>query len=303
MMLRIGFIGLGKMGLPMVGNLARNENLSVLAFDRSEAALGSLQAHPAWGTRLRAATALADFADCEVVVTMLPDSTATNAVLSGEGGLAGLLAPGAVVVDMGSSDPAATLALGRELGARGIALVDAPVSGSVAKAEAASLSIMAGGLEGALGERVLPVLHSMGKTIIATGALGSAHAIKTLNNYIYAAGLLAVSEAAMIGKAMGLDLEVLADVVNASSGRNVASETKLKQFILNGAYSGGFALRLQAKDLRTAASLQGLTGREAPQLALCNALWGEAVAALPESADNTEIHRFLAARAAITEEE
>lgn len=300
--MRIGFIGLGKMGLPMAENVARKTGYEVLAFDRSEAAREPLKKHPGWGKILSLAEHPADFAGCEVVITMLPDSSITNEVLTGKTGLAEHLSTGAVIIDMGSSNPSSTIEQGNLLKEIGIDLVDAPVSGSVPKARAGELAIMMGGAEGALGERVRPILKTMGATIIPTGALGSAHAMKTLNNYVYAAGLLAVSEAATLGRAMGLDLDILADVINASSGRNVASETKLRQFVLSGSYAGGFGLRLMAKDLRTAAALQEFTGLSAPQLDLCNTLWAEASDALPENADNTEIHRFLNARKLMSQE-
>jgi len=132
-----------------------------------------------------------------------------------------------------------------------------------------------------------------GETLIHTGAVGSAHAMKALNNYVYAAGLLAASEALLIAQRMDLDLEVFTDVLNASSGRNVATETKLRQFIVPGSYNGGFALALMAKDLRTADALQTLAGVPASQLSLCTALWQRALADMPAGVDNTEIHRYL----------
>ena len=105
---------------------------------------------------------------------------------------------------------------------------------------------MAGGDAADL-ERARPLLSRMGATLIPTGAVGSAHAMKALNNYVYAAGLLAASEALLIARRMGLDLDVFTDVLNASSGRNVATETKLRQFIVPGSYAGGFALALMAR--------------------------------------------------------
>lgn len=94
-------------------------------------------------------------------------------------------------------------------------------------------------------------------------------AMKALNNYVYAAGLLAVSEALTVARRMELDLDAFADVLNASSGRNVATETKLRQFLLTRDFAGGFALGLQAKDLATALALGKATGADASQMALC----------------------------------
>jgi 3-hydroxyisobutyrate dehydrogenase len=210
-------------------------------------------------------------------------------------GLLPALRPGAVVVDMGSSVPAQTRRLAAEAAARGAAMIDAPVSGSVVKARAGTLAIMVGGADAAFA-RAEPVLRDMGEAILRTGPVGSAHAMKALNNYVYAAGLLATAEAVDIGARLGLDLGVLAEVLNASSGRNVATETKLRQEILSGRYAGGFQLGLMRKDLDTAGAVAAEAGVEARALALCRAVWAEAVAALGPGVDNTEVHRFLAKR-------
>ncbi|SAK95849.1 6-phosphogluconate dehydrogenase [Caballeronia hypogeia] len=296
--LRIGFIGLGMMGLPMLENLASHDAFHILAFDTQNAPFDKLATHPAWGTTLTRATALDEFASVEMVITMLPNSVITNAVIAGDAdraGLAGVLAPDSIVIDMGSSNPGETQKLAELLASAGSTLVDAPVSGAVAKARSGTLTIMAGGPDAAC-ERARPVLEKMGTNIIRTGKVASAHAMKALNNYVYAAGLLAASEALLIASRLDLDLTRFAEVLNASSGRNVATETKLNQFIIPGTFAGGFALRLQAKDIATAAALQSLTGIDAPQLNLCNSVWADAISALEPGADNTEIFRFLQQR-------
>lgn len=289
---RIGFVGLGAMGLPMVQNLARDPDVQILALDSSNKPFAVLMRHPGWGRNLVRAETLAALASCRTVITMLPDSRVTNEVILGEGGLADQLEPGSTIIDMGSSDPVETMRLVPLLAGRGISLIDAPVSGAVAKARSGELSIMVGG-DAATIEALRPILSGMGRQIIAAGKPGAAHAMKALNNYVYAAGLLAVSEAVAIAGRMGIDTSVVADVLNASSGRNVASETKLRQFILSGDYAGGFALQLQAKDLATAARLQDMAAFDAPQLTLCADLWARAVEALPPGADNTAIHKYL----------
>lgn len=294
---RIGFIGLGMMGLPMLENLAATPDLEILAFDTADAPFQKLAALAAWDKSLFRANTLHALAGCEIVITMLPNSPITNGVIEGgqdAAGLADILAPGAVIVDMGSSNPGDTVRLAAMLSERGMALVDAPVSGAVAKARAGTLAIMAGG-DAAHIDAVRPLLEQMGETLIVTGAVGSAHAMKALNNYIYAAGLLAVSEAMLIASRLDLDADVFASVLNASSGRNVATETKLAQFIIPRTFNAGFAMRLQAKDLMTAAGLQPLAGVDLPQLSLCAALWQRAVETLDARADNTEIIRYLEA--------
>ena len=265
--------------------------LAVTAFDSDRKRLASLAAD--WPGKLRAAASLAELVGCDTVITMLPNSRETNQVLAeGENPLIHVLRPDALVIDMGSSDPVETTRLAGLLNAAGIQLVDAPVSGSVAKAESGQLSIMVGA-DSDLLERARPLLEVMGSIILPTGRVGSAHAMKALNNYVYAAGLLASCEALLAVRAMGLDADTFVDVLNASSGRNVATETKLRQFILSGSFSGGFSLPLQAKDLATARRLGDSAGLDMPQLSRVASLWSDAVAVLPAEADNTAIYRYL----------
>jgi 3-hydroxyisobutyrate dehydrogenase len=139
-------------------------------------------------------------------------------------------------------------------------------------------------------------LREMGAPPIRTGPVGSAHAMKALNNYVYAAGLLAAAEAVHMAAALGLDTAVFTDVLNASSGRNVATETKLKSDVLTERYAAGFQLGLMRKDLETAGAIAEETGFDAPSLALCRSLWTQAVARLGPRVDNLEIHRFLGGR-------
>lgn len=291
---RIGFIGLGAMGLPMLENLARETEYEIYAYDLSDTPFTRLEKHTSWLTSLFRAHGLAEFSSCQTVILMLPNSAAVNSVVlggKGESGIANTLRRGARIVDMGSSDPIETQHLAAILQPLGIKLIDAPVSGAVAKAKTGELAIMVGARGDEL-DAVRPLLSCMGSSIIPCGEIGSAHAMKALNNYVYAAGLRAVAEAVLIAEKSGLDTSVFAEVLNASSGRNVATETKLKQFILPGEYKGGFLLRLQAKDLAIADRLRIQSGIEAGQLAACAALWAQATEAMPD-ADNTAIHRYL----------
>ncbi|MFC3125630.1 NAD(P)-dependent oxidoreductase [Pseudoroseomonas globiformis] len=283
----VGFIGLGKMGLPMATCLLAGGH-SVMAHDSRAKATETLRGKPRLSVAADAATLAAAR---DIIVLMLPTSAVIRHVMQ-EGGLLAALRPGTLVIDMGSSVPAETRSLAAEIAARGGQLVDAPVSGSVAKALTGTLAIMAGGDDAAI-DRAMPVLSCMGEKVIRTGPVGSAHAMKALNNFVYAAGLLASIEAVRMGERLGLDLAVLTDVMNASSGRNVATETKLKQHILNGGYSAGFQIGLQRKDLETAGAIAAETGFDARSLALCRHIWTEAVEALGPAADNTELHRHL----------
>jgi 3-hydroxyisobutyrate dehydrogenase len=270
----VAFIGLGRMGQPMAANLAR-EGFAVRSYDLN----GSGSCRSA-----REATEGA-----QVLITMLPDGDAVReAVLEA----LPALALGAIVVDMSSSDPAATRALGTALAARGIALIDAPVSGAAEKARDGTLAIMAGGDAYALG-RVRPLLEAMGKQIFHVGPLGAGHAVKALNNYLGAAGTLAGFEALLIARALGLDPKPMLEAINASTGRNSTTERKIPQQVLTGAFASGFKLALMAKDVGIAARLARDLGVETPYLNHTLKLWREAAQKLPADADHTEIYRYL----------
>ncbi|HUG60166.1 MAG TPA: NAD(P)-dependent oxidoreductase [Candidimonas sp.] len=292
--MRIGFIGLGQMGFPMFGNLSKTQ-ANTIGFDGSPEHNTKLK-ETASQHGLNIASSLLELQNSDVIITMLPHGKAVRACLFEDEDsqpLVTRLAKNAIVIDMSSSSPLDTIALANDLKKHGISLIDAPVSGSVPKAAAATLSIMAGGNEDTI-ELVMPLFEAMGKTIIKTGQVGSAHGMKALNNYVYAAGLLAASEALLLGKALSLNLETLIDVMNASSGRNVATETKLKQHMLDGGdFKAGFGLHLMAKDLSIAHGLNAHAGFSPPQLSLCYELWQEACQQLPSISDNTEIYRFL----------
>lgn len=294
--MKIGFVGLGQMGWPMFKNLASKlgpEN--VIGFSRSRAKMLELSStHQSTGIL---ASSLDELSDVDVLITMLPDGKVVQSVILGADddtdGLIAKLKKGTIVIDMSSSSPAETTHLYEALHAKQIHLCDAPVSGGVPKAQAGTLSIMLG-CDKDLADQISPVLLSMGAAVVRTGGVGTAHAMKALNNYVYAAGLLAASEALLMGEALGLDLETLTDVLNSSSGRNVATETKVKQFMLDGGdFKGGFELALMAKDLGIVHGLKETLGFVPPQLDLCFKTWQDAMQKLPAHADNTEILRYL----------
>jgi 3-hydroxyisobutyrate dehydrogenase len=226
----------------------------------------------------------------DALVTMLPDGDAVReAVLDA----LPALPRGALVIDMSSSDPLGTRALGRALEAAGIEFLDAPVSGAVVGARNANLAIMAGGKAAAF-EKALPLLHTLGKSIFHVGPLGAGHAVKALNNYLGAAGTLAGFEALLIAQAFGLDPKPMLEAINASTGRNSTTEKKIARDILTGAYASGFKLALMAKDVGIAASLARGLGIEAPFLTRTLQLWKSAQAVLPATADHSEIYKYQA---------
>jgi 3-hydroxyisobutyrate dehydrogenase len=286
----IGFIGLGNMGRPMARRLVEAGYRLVVSDKNADAAQGFVTAH---GAPASVAGSLAKLGRAvEAVITMLPDGKIVREVALGESGFAAGLNEGSIVIDMSSSDPVGTRQLGAELKARGIHLVDAPVSGGVKRAEDGSLAAMVGGDAEAI-DRVKPLLCVMAKQIFLTGPLGSGHAMKALNNLVSAAGLWIAAEALLIGKHFGLAPDTMVDVLNASTGRNNSTENKFKQQILSRAFSSGFSLGLMAKDLRTAQDLAAATGSFAPFTRECAALWNEAAGKLGESADHTAAVRIL----------
>ena len=205
---------------------------------------------------------------------------------TGPGAIAGL-ARGTILVDMSSSYPLDTRRLAEDLAPHGVSVVDAPVSGGVGKAVSGTLAIMAGGSDADVA-RVTPVLSAMG-TVLPTGPLGSGHAIKALNNYVSAAGLVATCEALSIARRFGLDPVTVNRVFNASTGRNNTTENKAERYLIPASYTSGFALALMNKDVAMARSLANDLGFCADQLDFVSSLLGRASRALGPDADHTAI--------------
>jgi 3-hydroxyisobutyrate dehydrogenase len=262
----------------------------VTGYDRSADALESFA--EAGGSV--AASAREAAAGAGVVITMLPTSAIVASCLIGEEDALADAAPGALVIDMSSSVHSDTVKLAETLSARGMSLMDAPVSGGVSKAIDGTLAIMVGGEDL---ERARPLLEAMGERIFPAGKLGAGHVVKVLNNYVSAAGALAAAEALIVGRDFGLDEEVITDILNASTGRNNTTETKVKRFMLSGAFNSGFDLSLMAKDIGIAAGLAEDLGLRMQLLARTAQEWSAAVEALEPGADHTEIYRHVNASA------
>ena len=285
---RVGFIGLGQMGLPMARNLARagyglvGHDVDRDALDRARDATGAEAPESLKATAER----------CEAVITMLPDGDAVRAVVLGPGDclLAGF-PRGNVLIDMSSSSPLGTRGLGARLAERGVAMLDAPVSGGVRKAADATLSIMVGG-DAQIIARCRPILEAMGRQIFMTGPLGSGHAMKALNNYVSAAGLVAATEGVLAAQRFGLDPGNVVDILNASTGMNNSTLNKFHRFILSRAFDSGFSLDLMVKDLNTALEVARSTGSPARLAEACLEAWTEAQAALGPGLDHTAVVRY-----------
>ena len=284
----IGFVGIGNMGWPMAANLVRR-GLAVWVYDAVPSRTQNFVQHEGGA----AAASLRDLAQrSEVIITMLPNSALVARVLEeGDDNLFSGLRPGTVLIEMSSGAPSITKRLAEQVAASGGNLVDAPVSGGVPRARSGELAIMVGG-EGAAIDRVLPVLQAMGTSVLRTGQVGSAHAMKALNNLVSAGGFLIGVEALLIGQRFGLDPAVMVDVLNASTGMNNSTQKKFKQFVLSRSFDSGFGLDLMVKDLSIALEVGREGGVATPFAALCRELWASAAAVLGQGADHTAMARF-----------
>jgi 3-hydroxyisobutyrate dehydrogenase len=283
--MRIAFVGLGNMGIPMATRLAAAGH-DVRGFDLSPDARAKLDA--AGGI---SGDDLAEVVrDSRIVVLMLPDSSVVESVVR-DARFSGALRAATVIVDMSSSEPQRTRDLAVEVAAAGGRLVDAPVSGGVVRAVDGSLTIMAGGEPRDLDE-VQPALTALGR-VIRVGGVGSGHAVKALNNLLSASHLLLASEAIVAGERFGLDATTMLEVFNGSSGRSGSTEVKWPNYIVPGTYDSGFGLRLMLKDIRIAMGLLSQTGIESLTGDDAVAAWASAADLLESNADHTEIARWV----------
>jgi 3-hydroxyisobutyrate dehydrogenase len=284
---RVGFVGLGRMGVPMSRRLL-DAGYAVVGYDVSPAARAVVAALPGAEVTEKV-TEVADGAD--VVVLMLPGSAVVEDVLI-DADLLDALSSDTILVDMSSSEPSRTKALAARASVQGQTLIDAPVSGGVRGAETGALTIMVGAPDEVFAQ-VLPMLQAMGSRVVHAGSVGAGHAVKALNNLMSASHLLASSEAMLTGMAFGLDPAVILEVVNGSSGRSGSTQLKWPDYILTGTYGSGFSMQLMVKDMRIALDLARQTGIPARSAALAVELWSQALDALPPGADHTEIARWL----------
>jgi 3-hydroxyisobutyrate dehydrogenase len=290
----IGFIGLGAMGYPMAGRVAA-AGYRILVCDL----VAERTARFAAEFSAEAAVSPAGLAGrCGIIITMLPTSAVVEAALCGPGGALAALRPGTIIIEMSSGIPSQTRKLAGLVGAAGGLLIDAPVSGGVARARTGELAIMVGGDAQAIGQAE-PVLRTMGSAILRTGAVGSAHAMKALNNLVSAAGFLAGIEALLVGKRFGIDPAVMVDVLNASTGVNNSTQKKFKQFVISRSFASGFGLDLMVKDLGIALDLARETGVSSPFSELCRKIWADAAKELGPGCDHTELARAVEERAGV----
>jgi 3-hydroxyisobutyrate dehydrogenase len=265
----IGFVGLGVMGLPMAINLAR-AGYCLTVYDKDPAA-----AERAAGANagLGLAHSPAEVARAStVVVTMLPSGRYVQEVALGDNGLIHGFSEGALLLDTSSSEPWLTLEIARTLEGYGVAMVDAPVSGAQLGAETGQLVFMAGGESAAL-DRVMPLFAVMGKQVFHLGSIGAGHTMKCLNNMITAMTFMATTEGLAIGKKLGLDPEVMTDVLNVSTGGSWISQTQIRQRITSRRFDDAFKLELMVKDIGIAMRMAGDRSIPAPLCGTGLQLW------------------------------
>lgn len=217
-MSRIAFIGLGNMGGPMAANLVKNGH-TVRVFDLVPAAV---QAAVDAGASA-SASARETLADAEVVISMLPASRHVEGVYLGDDGILAAIPAGALVIDCSTIAPASARKVSEAAAARGLQMIDAPVSGGTAGAQAGTLTFIVGGEEDAL-ERARPVLQAMGKNIFHVGASGAGQVAKLCNNMALGVIMAVTGEAIALGVAHGLDPKVLSQMMAVSTGRSWATE-------------------------------------------------------------------------------
>ena len=247
--MKIAFIGLGNMGGPMAMNLAKAGH-TLSAFDLSSDACKKFAAE---GLPI-AASAAATVKDAEVVISMLPASAHVESLYLGGNGLLEQIAPGTLVIDSSTIAAATSRKVAEAGAAKGIAVIDAPVSGGTGGAIAGTLTFMVGGSEADL-ERARPVLEKMGANIFHAGAAGAGQTAKICNNMLLGILMIGTSEAIALGVANGLDPKVLSEIMRRSSGGNWALEKYnplpgvMETAPASKNYAGGFGTDLMLKDL------------------------------------------------------
>ncbi len=285
--MRIAFLGLGAIGTPMAKHLASRFDLAV--WNRTaHKAKAFAEAHGA-----RVAATPRDAADgAEVVITCLPTSHEVEGLLDGDDGLLAGLASGALFIDCTSGDPATSRRIAARLAERGIAFLDAPVSGGTSGAEAGKLTVMCGG-DQATFDRAVPMLSAFGSKVMLVGPVGAGHALKAVNNALLAVHIWSVAEGLAALTKAGVAPSAALEVINASSGRSNASENLIPQRVLTRAFPRTFRLALLEKDVAIAADFlrsQRVPSSMIQQIAeLFRAARGE----LGEDADHVEAVRIV----------
>ena len=272
-MANIGFIGLGNMGGPMASNLLKAGH-SIRAYDIVEASLQALAKEGAESC----ASAIAAVDGVDIIVSMLPASVHVENLYLGDAGLLTAIAPGTLVIDCSTIAPASTRKVSEAAAAKGIPMIDAPVSGGVGGAVAGTLTFIVGGETEAFNQ-AQPILQDMGKNIFHAGIPGAGQAAKICNNMLLSVLMTGTAEALQLGVDNGLDPSVLSEIMRTSSGGNWALEVYnpypgvMEGVPASNNYEGGFLVDLMIKDLGLAMEAALDTGSSTPMGALARNLY------------------------------
>ena len=288
----LGFVGVGKMGGPMAGRLL-DAGHALVVYDIRNEAMAPLAARGA--ATANSSRAVADAAD--IVFFSLPEPGDVRGEALGDGGvIKGMRAK--ILVDLSTTGPRTTIPVAKALAEAGITMIDAPVSGGAAGAMKGTLAVMASGASEPLA-RVEPLLRIFGKVFNVGCEPGQGQAMKLANNLLSAAALAITSEVMVMGVKSGLDPKLMIDVINASTGRNTATETKFPISILTRRFAYGFATGLMHKDVRL--YLEEAEALDVP-LTLSKAvtaMWRATEAELGPDSDYTEVIKCLESRAGV----
>ena len=289
---RVGFVGLGTMGVAMAANLAR-AGFPLSVWNRTSGRAADLIALGA--TEAATAADLARGAD--VIVTCVSDTPDVERVLFGPDGVAEGARAGTLVIDCSTISPSATRGFGERLAAHGVRLIDAPVSGGSEGAQKGTLTIFVGG-EAADVDRAQPVLAGMGKTITHLGPLGSGQAAKAVNQVILAGTYLGVAEGLVLAIKAGLDPQQLVGALSGGAARSWVLENRSSRMIAND-YPLGFKVALHRKDLGIALELAQESGAAMPVSALCAQLETALIAQGHADEDMSAVARTIRALSAL----
>lgn len=292
---RLGFIGLGVMGTPMAGHLAKAGYRLTVHDLNPDAAKRVAQPY----NNVAVAHSPKEVgAASDIVITMLPSGNEVRAVALGEDGLRHGLRPGSLLLDTSSAEPWHTMEVATHLADAGIAMVDAPVSGAEPGAKAAELVFMVGGAANDVA-RVLPLFAVLGQKYFHLGPVGSGHTMKAINNFISAITLMATTEGLIAGTKSGLDPVAMNDVIDASTAGSWISRTQFRQRIFNRRYDDAFKLALMMKDINIAGRIIAAAELELPLAAAAQRLWAEIQAHQPAAASLSELVRALEIRTGV----
>ena len=295
-MARIGFIGLGNMGLPMARNLIKAGH-QLCGFDVVKPALDGLTAA---GGKV-AASAIDACAGAEAIITMLPAGEHVRAVYLGDSGIVAKAPANVLLIDSSTIDVNSARAVAAAAATRGLAMIDAPVSGGVGGAQAGTLTFMVGGPDDAFA-RAKPFLEAMGKTIVHAGAAGNGQAAKICNNMILGISMIAVSEAFVLAEKIGLDSQKLFDIASKASGQcwSLTSYCPVPGPVpaspANRDYQAGFTAAMMLKDLKLAQEAARAADVATPLGAEAAAIYGLYSAQGKSAEDFSGIIRFLRGR-------